>query len=364
MMTTDIDYYTILQVSPDAEREVIDAAYRQLMRKYHPDVAHGDAALAAHLHERAKLINQAYAVVRDARQRYEYDRVRLQRAQPGSAGPRASRPSTAPPSPPPPPARGSSSRPQASAAGQAHATAPHSTPPPPRSQPPHGSQPRTDWVPPQPPQNRTAGAPPPRTAWVPPSPPTSPQATPPAQAGRPWPRTPAGAASGPAPAAVEYEEMEAVPPADSWWVVDAPLSMLASAYYLLPGPYEWDPASKREQTFTWLIPPLGVVSWMAATGRLAPLLGHSPYSVLLVWLVVALVLLIADWRSMPRFAVAGGLALVLASGLVDAALISAGIPMWLGWLAIGGLGVLLAARAFFFGLLPTMGVCWLFARIG
>src|SRR6266536_1765654 len=62
MMTTDIDYYTILQVSPDAEREVIDAAYRQLMRKYHPDVAHdepaGDAAaagrpaLAAHSRER------------------------------------------------------------------------------------------------------------------------------------------------------------------------------------------------------------------------------------------------------------------------------------------------------------------------
>ena len=32
------DYYRILQVHPQAEPEVIDAAYRLLMRKYHPDV--------------------------------------------------------------------------------------------------------------------------------------------------------------------------------------------------------------------------------------------------------------------------------------------------------------------------------------
>lgn len=50
--------------------------------------------------------------------------------------------------------------------------------------------------------------------------------------------------------------------------------------------------------------------------------------------------------------------------VLDAQLIAAGVPIWLGWLAIGGLGVLLAARAFFFGLLPTMGVCWLLGRIG
>jgi curved DNA-binding protein CbpA len=31
------DYYLILQVRPVAEPEVIDAAYKSLMRKYHPD---------------------------------------------------------------------------------------------------------------------------------------------------------------------------------------------------------------------------------------------------------------------------------------------------------------------------------------
>ncbi|MBI5054814.1 MAG: DnaJ domain-containing protein, partial [Chloroflexi bacterium] len=31
------DYYEILQVSPNAELEVIEAAYKRLARKYHPD---------------------------------------------------------------------------------------------------------------------------------------------------------------------------------------------------------------------------------------------------------------------------------------------------------------------------------------
>src|SRR3712207_2531493 len=52
------DLYAVLQVHPDAEPEVIEAAYRQLMRKYHPDRAGADPQLAASLHERAKQINQ------------------------------------------------------------------------------------------------------------------------------------------------------------------------------------------------------------------------------------------------------------------------------------------------------------------
>jgi DnaJ-class molecular chaperone len=47
------DYYAVLQVHPDADREVIEAAYRQLMRKYHPDIAGGDTVRAAALHKRA-----------------------------------------------------------------------------------------------------------------------------------------------------------------------------------------------------------------------------------------------------------------------------------------------------------------------
>jgi hypothetical protein len=81
------DYYAILQVHARAEQEVIDAAYRQLMRKYHPDLAGSDPAAAAEFHERAKAINQAYAVLRDPAQRQIYDRMRLGGAYTNSTGP-------------------------------------------------------------------------------------------------------------------------------------------------------------------------------------------------------------------------------------------------------------------------------------
>ena len=37
MKFTDINYYNYLQVSEQAEQEVIEAAYKRLARKYHPD---------------------------------------------------------------------------------------------------------------------------------------------------------------------------------------------------------------------------------------------------------------------------------------------------------------------------------------
>lgn len=62
------DYYTILQVAPQAESAVIEAAYRQLARLYHPDVNAAPEALA-----RMQAINDAYAVLRDPARRAEYD---------------------------------------------------------------------------------------------------------------------------------------------------------------------------------------------------------------------------------------------------------------------------------------------------
>jgi DnaJ-like protein len=336
MISPSTDLYAILQVAPDAETEVIDAAYRQLMRKYHPDVARGDQALAAQLHERAKLINQAYAILRDPRQRREYDRARQQDSRDASARPRPGSPPGSSSSP-----SGSRGSPRASdPAGSPGSAGSKGSAGSPGGVGSPGSSARRGWASPSSGQVPASGSVPPASA-----------------AQRPV-HQPAAAPS------VAYHEASNVEQPGTWWVVDAPLSLLASAYYLLPGPYEWEPASKREQLFTWLIPPLGVLAWMAGTGRLTPLLGRSPYAVLLVWLLASIVLLIADWRSMPRFAVAGGLALVLTTGVLDAQLVAAGVPIWLGWLAIGGLGVLLAARAFFFGLLPTMGVCWLLGRIG
>lgn len=70
-MATQLDYYVILQVHPKAEKEVIDAAYRRLASKYHPDVSRvSDAS------ERMKQINTAYEVLSDPVKRAAYDAAR------------------------------------------------------------------------------------------------------------------------------------------------------------------------------------------------------------------------------------------------------------------------------------------------
>ena len=62
------DPYRILQVVPDAEPEVIRAAYRALALKYHPD-------LAAASQERMATINDAWAILRDPASRAAVDRA-------------------------------------------------------------------------------------------------------------------------------------------------------------------------------------------------------------------------------------------------------------------------------------------------
>ena len=64
-------HYDTLNVSPDAEIVVIEAAYRALMKRYHPDQG-GKAAAGG---PSAAAINEAYAVLRDPAQRAAYDRV-------------------------------------------------------------------------------------------------------------------------------------------------------------------------------------------------------------------------------------------------------------------------------------------------
>lgn len=72
--------YEILNVSPDAEPVVIEAAYRALMKKYHPDQAIA-AAAGPSGGPTAAQINQAYAVLRDSERRAAYDRQEGTRAQ-------------------------------------------------------------------------------------------------------------------------------------------------------------------------------------------------------------------------------------------------------------------------------------------
>jgi curved DNA-binding protein CbpA len=68
------DPYKVLQVDPEAEDEVIEAAYRRLARKYHPDVSPGDEA-----RERMVRINQAWEMVKDPARRAAVDRARARR---------------------------------------------------------------------------------------------------------------------------------------------------------------------------------------------------------------------------------------------------------------------------------------------
>ncbi|MBI5301247.1 MAG: J domain-containing protein [Chloroflexi bacterium] len=62
------DFYKILQVDPSAEPEIIEAAYKRLVRKYHPDVNTLPDATA-----RIQEINDAYEVLSNPALRAEYD---------------------------------------------------------------------------------------------------------------------------------------------------------------------------------------------------------------------------------------------------------------------------------------------------
>src|SRR4051812_25326867 len=79
-MPDAINPYKILRVDPEAEDEVITAAYRRLARKYHPDLAATPDAPA-----RMAAINAAWELIGDPAKRLIYDRMR--RA--ASAGPRS-----------------------------------------------------------------------------------------------------------------------------------------------------------------------------------------------------------------------------------------------------------------------------------
>ena len=65
------DPYKILQVDPEAEDEVIAAAYRRLARKYHPDTATGAEAVG-----RMEAINAAWEVLGNPKRRAAHDRQR------------------------------------------------------------------------------------------------------------------------------------------------------------------------------------------------------------------------------------------------------------------------------------------------
>ena len=63
------DYYEVLGVSKDADDAAIKKAYRQLAKKYHPDMNPGDKEAEAKFKE----ASEAYAVLSDPDKRRQYD---------------------------------------------------------------------------------------------------------------------------------------------------------------------------------------------------------------------------------------------------------------------------------------------------
>lgn len=62
------DYYGLLGVDPRAERAAIHRAYRDMARRFHPDVTGDESTM--------KMINAAWDVLRDAARRATYDAER------------------------------------------------------------------------------------------------------------------------------------------------------------------------------------------------------------------------------------------------------------------------------------------------
>lgn len=81
--------YDVLNVAPEAEPVVVEAAYKALIKKYHPD-----QAVEAPVSKDATEINEAFAVLKDPAKRADYDHrlwtkqqaLRLAELQVASAG--------------------------------------------------------------------------------------------------------------------------------------------------------------------------------------------------------------------------------------------------------------------------------------
>lgn len=67
------DPYAVLGVSPTASQDEITHAYRRELRAHHPDVRSPEPNSGAD--ERLRQILAAYALLRDARRRSDYDRT-------------------------------------------------------------------------------------------------------------------------------------------------------------------------------------------------------------------------------------------------------------------------------------------------
>ncbi|CAH1189917.1 Chaperone protein DnaJ [Paenibacillus plantiphilus] len=76
-----MNYYELLEVSQAATELEIKTSYRQLVKRYHPDVNGG----SQEAEQRFKLIKEAYEILREPKEREAYD-ARLRGSSSGKAG--------------------------------------------------------------------------------------------------------------------------------------------------------------------------------------------------------------------------------------------------------------------------------------
>ena len=69
MAETKRDYYEVLGLQKSASADEIKRAYRQLAKKYHPDMNPGDAEAE----QKFKEVNEAYAILSDTDKKAKYD---------------------------------------------------------------------------------------------------------------------------------------------------------------------------------------------------------------------------------------------------------------------------------------------------
>ena len=70
-----MDHYSELGVTPQAEPEVIRAAYRVLAQRYHPD---RQTSFSQAFDDKMVRLNRAYSILSQADSRRAYDRSRLE----------------------------------------------------------------------------------------------------------------------------------------------------------------------------------------------------------------------------------------------------------------------------------------------
>lgn len=67
----DKNYYDILEINKNASPEIIEKAYKTLVKKYHPDLQENN--LKNEYEEKLKKINEAYEILSDPEKRENYD---------------------------------------------------------------------------------------------------------------------------------------------------------------------------------------------------------------------------------------------------------------------------------------------------